>query len=71
MYFDEQAYELSRPQAKLQKITQNMSIDFIDLLPYFREANSDLWYYYEKADPHWTNEGHELAAEIISNNLQI
>jgi len=71
MYFDEQAYELSRPQAKLQKITQDLNIDFIDLLPYFREADPDLWYYYEEADPHWTNEGHQLTAEIIANNLQI
>jgi len=71
MYFDDEAYELSRPQAKIQELTDELEIDFIDLLPYFREADSDVWYYYEKVDPHWTNQGHELAAEIIANNLEL
>ncbi len=71
MYFDEEAYELSRPQAKMKQLTDTMGIEYIDLLPFFREADSNVWYYYEKEDPHWTNEGHELAAEIIANNIKL
>lgn len=71
MYFDDEAYELSRPQATMKQLTEMMGIEYIDLLPFFREADSNIWYYYEKADPHWTNEGHQLAAEIIANNLEI
>jgi hypothetical protein len=71
MYFDNEAYELSRPQANMKQLTDMMKIEYIDLLPFFREADPNLWYYYEKEDPHWTNEGHLLAAETIANNLQL
>lgn len=71
MYFDEEAYELSRPQANLKQLTDIMDIDYIDLLTFFRNANQNIWYYYEKVDPHWTNKGHRFAAEIIANNLQL
>lgn len=71
MYFDEEAYELSRPQATIKQLTDMMGIEYIDLLSFFRDADPNVWYYYEKEDPHWTNEGHELAAKTIANNMQL
>ena len=70
IYFDDEAYEKTRPQTHLKEYTELMGIDFIDLLPYFKEADDSKWLYYEKTDPHWTPEGHELAAQIIFNNIQ-
>lgn len=69
MYFDEEAWEKSRPQTRLKEYTNLMGIDFIDLLPYFREADDSKWMYWEEKDPHWTPEGNELAAEILFNKI--
>lgn len=69
IYFDEEAYEKSRPQTVLQEFTESKGIDFIDLLPYFREADNSEWLYWEYADPHWTPEGNNLAADILFNKL--
>lgn len=70
MYFDEEAYLKNRPQKKLENLTDKYSIDLIDLLPYFREADDEnVWFYYEREDPHWTPEGHKFTADIIYKNL--
>ncbi|MFC1810885.1 hypothetical protein ACFLZH_05275 [Patescibacteria group bacterium] len=71
MYFDDEAYEKMRPQTKLKELTDAMGIDFIDLLPYFKDADPNEWYYHEKTDPHWTIIGNELAAQTIANNLEL
>jgi hypothetical protein len=71
MYFDDDAYEKNRPQTKLKELTDKYGIDLIELLPYFREEGKDKWLYFEKEDPHWTSEGHALAAQIIYDNLQL
>lgn len=71
MYFDDEAYEKIRPQIKLKELTEALGIDFIDLLPYFKDADPKQWYYHEKTDPHWTIKGNELAAQAIANNLEL
>jgi len=71
MYFDEEAYDLSRPQRKMAELTEKYGIDFIDLLPYFRAVSNNVWYYFEKEDPHWTADGHKFAAEVIYSNLNL
>jgi len=69
MYFDEDAYEKDRPQTRLKELTDKYGIDLIELLPYFREEGRNKWLYFEKEDPHWTSEGHSLAAKIIYDNI--
>ncbi|MFC1599549.1 hypothetical protein ACFL3T_00795 [Patescibacteria group bacterium] len=69
MYFDDDAWVKSRPQTKLNHYTKLMGIDFIDLLPYFRDADDSQWLYWEEKDPHWTPEGNKLAAEVLFNNI--
>jgi len=71
MYFDEEAYQKDRPQTKLKELTDKYGIDLIELLPYFRESGKDKWLYFWKEDPHWTPEGHSLAAKIIYENLPL
>jgi lysophospholipase L1-like esterase len=70
MYFDDEAYRLARPQAKLKEICDKYKIDLIDLLPYFKEADTKDWLYFEKIDPHWTKQGHEFAAKIIKQYIE-
>jgi len=71
MYFDDEAYEKNRPQTKLRELTEKLGIDLIDLLPYFREAGDDNWFYYQEQDPHWTVEGNKFAAKILFENLSL
>jgi len=72
MYFDEDAYEKARPQAKLKELTDKHNINYLDLLPAFKkieESNEKPVLYYELLDPHWTPKGHEAAANEILNHL--
>jgi len=69
IHFDEDAWDKSRPQARLKEYTERMGIDFIDLLPYFRDADDSEWLYWEEKDPHWTPEGNQLTAEILFNKI--
>lgn len=69
MHFDDDAYLQSRPQTRLNRSLKLLGIEFIDLLPKFREAPDDAWYYWEELDPHWTPEGNKAAAEILFNNI--
>ncbi|MBU1446175.1 SGNH/GDSL hydrolase family protein [Patescibacteria group bacterium] len=71
IYFDNEAYEKNRPQTKLAELCTEYEIDLIDLLPYFREVPDTQYLYFESIDPHWTNEGHQMAADIIMENLPI
>ncbi len=71
MYFDDEAYEKNRPQQALKKLTDKYEIDFIDLLPYFRNVENHIWLYFEKEDPHFTFDGHKRTAEILFDNLQL
>jgi hypothetical protein len=71
MYFDEDAYEQNRPQEELKKLTDKYQIDFIDLLPYFRNVENHIWLYFENEDPHFTFDGHEQTAEILFDNIQL
>jgi len=71
IFFDEDAYEKSRPQAEIKELCAKYGIDLIDLLPYFREEGKNEWLYFEKEDPHWTPNGHSFAAKIIYDNLKL
>lgn len=71
MYFDEDAYEQNRPQEELKKLTDKYQIDFIDLLPYFRNVENYIWLYFEDEDPHFTFDGHKRTAEILFDNIQL
>ena len=72
MYFDEEAYEKARPQAKLKELTSKHNIPYLDVLPAFKkieESSEKPVLYYELLDPHWTPAGHEAAANDILNHL--
>ncbi len=57
---------------KIQRILEDFSrkndIEFVDLLPSFKEKNSNNDFYFN-IDGHWNQKGHELAADIMYNEL--
>jgi hypothetical protein len=62
--------DAERPDRELESFAESRGIHLLDLLPAFRErASAGRQSLYFRADPHWTAEGHELAAEAIRDFL--
>ena len=66
---NEKDFDLEKPQKKLINFCERNNVSYIDLLPKFKEnaMNGTLLYY--KGDVHWNEKGHEIAADIIAENL--
>lgn len=56
------------PQKAIMELCIKKGIDCVDLLPAFLDKASNGDYYY-KIDGHWNENGHELAAGLIYENL--
>ncbi|MBI2564742.1 SGNH/GDSL hydrolase family protein [Candidatus Woesearchaeota archaeon] len=53
------------PQKNLEKITQELDINYLDLLPHYEnETNTHF-----KTDFHWNEKGHQIATEAIMKKL--
>jgi lysophospholipase L1-like esterase len=64
------AWDLESPNRRLVNFLKAKEIEFIDLLPMFREevSLSDKQFYIPN-DGHWNAEGHQLAAQAIHKTL--
>ena len=55
---------------RLKKILNELDIEFVDLLPDFREVmqdgDNDL---FRRSDSHWNPQGHALAAKVVGSHL--
>ena len=67
---DRRRFDLEGPNARLTAFCMANSIHVLDLLPQFRcEAPRCLPLYYRR-NPHWTPEGHRVAANAIADFLK-
>jgi len=57
-------FDLDAPQQRLVRFAQGAGIEVVDLLPLLREHAEGRWLYF-KADNHWNERGHRLAAEAF------
>lgn len=62
--FGDTEFLAALPQKLLEDATAYYSIDYLDLLPVFR-AREEIDTYWLIDDPHWTPEGHAMAADAI------
>lgn len=53
---------------ELEKICNNIGVEFVDLLPVFATAPEDS--YFLSCDPHWNEKGNQLAAAYLYNYLK-
>ncbi len=62
---------LEEPPAlqRLARELRDREIGFIDLLPAFRRAQARSTELFGVADPHWSTQGHELAASVVIEAL--
>ena len=67
MLLSEDLFELDKPQQLLVDWAEEENVQLIDLLPQFRTIyeNEEVNLYYEQ-DPHWNEDGYELAGEILT-----
>jgi hypothetical protein len=65
-------WDLEAPNRRLVQYLEAQGIAYLDLLPVFREAASqpDAPQLHFRHDQHWTEAGHQLAAESIFNFLR-
>jgi len=67
----EACHEEAPGHARLQGITTELGIDYIDLLPGFRSAYREEGLpLHHESDRHWNAAGHALAAEIVARSLE-
>lgn len=62
--------DLDFPQKKFAGFLQERNFVYLDLLPTFRKSGIDEPLYFP-IDRHWNEAGHELCAQILSENLWI
>jgi hypothetical protein len=64
-------WDLDAPNRRLAEFLEAQNIPYLDLLPIFRAAaaQSDAPQLHFRHDQHWTEAGHQLAAEAIHNVL--
>jgi len=63
-----EAYDLDRPQRELGRSLTDEGIEWVDLLPAFRERGAHERLYAPR-DTHWNRAGHRLAAEEVLAHL--
>lgn len=61
--------QLDAVEARLEATCRSLGIDFLSLLPAFRDAAGEGRMLYFPADGHWSAEGHAFAAEVIYTYL--
>jgi hypothetical protein len=55
---------------RLKNVLNQLSIDYVDLFPDFRNAMQDgVTILFRRSERHWNSEGHALAAEIVGSHL--
>jgi hypothetical protein len=54
---------------RLSKLLRELDIDYLDLLPAFREASQQGVELFRRGDEHWNPQGHALAAEELAAAL--
>jgi len=66
MRLDENAFDLTHPNRVLSDFCEREGIAVLDLLPALRDAASGSLPLYFRTDPHWTAEGHRVAAAALA-----
>lgn len=64
---DSDALDMERPNKLLRKITNQLQIDFVDLLPSFSDAKEKMFFDY---DEHMTKFGHKVFANAVGNFIE-
>lgn len=59
--------QMAKPQQLLRRILNENEIPFLDLLPEFKKVNGQGIYFID--DPHMTQEGHSIVAEVLLEKL--
>lgn len=67
---DVESFDIEKPNRKLAVLSEQLGIDYLDLLPAFREETKKSGLLYYRRDPHWTPAGHRAAAQAIQKDLQ-
>jgi lysophospholipase L1-like esterase len=67
--FDLSLYDLNKTARLVRDICQRNAIDFVDILPRFREESERGETLYYQADGHFNAAGHTLCAEILYEHL--
>lgn len=67
--FEENEFKNDLPQKKFKSICEKDTLDCLDLLPIFREY-SDKPLFFAQIDPHFSEEGNQLAADGIFAKLK-
>ncbi len=62
-------YQWDRAQSLLQQWAVENGIEFLDLLPRFREAHDQGYHLYKLRDGHWNGRGNQLAAQLLFDVL--
>ena len=62
-------YQWERAQSLLHKWSKHNGIEFLDLLPHFREAHMQGYRLYKPNDSHWNEKGNQLAAQLLFDVL--
>jgi hypothetical protein len=63
------AFDRERVTGEIMDALAELGVETVDLLPVFREAHAGGTRLYYRHDPHWTPEGHELAADVLVEEL--
>ena len=62
--------QIEKPQQMITPLADSLGIPVIDLLPRFREWTAEAAApLYLNWDGHWTEAGHRLAAEVVTDGL--
>ncbi len=67
--YDPREFDLEKPNRRLTQILEKYHIDYLDLLPPFQKATERGKILYYPRDPHWTPEGHRIAAREIYSDF--
>jgi hypothetical protein len=64
---DSSRYDLDMPQALMERITSMLNIRMLDLRSALLSTNGQC--YYQSKNMHWTETGHQVVADYLSNAL--
>jgi len=62
--------DLNLPEKRMKIMTENQKIQYLSLVPDFRQAASEGRELFLRGDGHWNKEGHLVAAEAIAEYLE-
>ncbi len=58
----------TKPQERIRGFLDSLGVPYLDLLPYFEEADAEQPLYY-KVDPHLNSRGHEVAGRLLVGQI--